>query len=167
MPFDWGASLCINQALLIADIEGFALTTEQDVSHTLLLTKYKMAADNHQQKQEHRVLVKESTEQSSKFASLAINVVNRLLPDSALENRTFQDIIKYRKASEEARRRFLRHIHQLTTEIETDIWEQSFPSSVEKTLRQIDIEAEAYSDSLTEIYEESNLLNDITSICAD
>jgi len=153
LPFDWGAALCLNQALLIADLEGFALTTSENVCHNVLLAKYRMAAKSRRATRPG-VLFGESSEHLGKFTSLALNIISRLLPDEALEHRTIEEIITYRERAGEMRGRFLKNIHTLTSEIESNIWEGEFPDHVRKRLRQVEKEAQIYSDSLTQIYED-------------
>jgi|GEM_PF-4473393 len=167
MPFDWGASLCINQALLIADLENFALITEQDVSYNLLLHKYEIASKNPNRKTERKVLLEDSARDKEKLSYVGLNVVNRLLPNHVLEELSFEDICKYRKKSKDSRDRFLAKLNEFVTLIEGDIYEEKFTKGTKSILKKIDVEAQNYNDDLKVIYEDlfgnSNIIQKVST----
>lgn len=101
LPFLQASSLRINEALLISALDGHMPFTDSGVHDRLLRLKTSRSlrnVDNDSALSEKLALQSEIT---VPYQTLAVSIIDHLIPDDALDRRTVEEIIAYRRKNKE------------------------------------------------------------------
>src|SRR6516165_10905375 len=112
------SSLRINEALLLSSLDGYMPFTDSDIHDRLLRLKTSRSLiapkgnDNRDLADKLALL----TQVAVPYQTLAVSIVDHLVPQRALDRRTVKEIIKYRRENKDLFSKFYERVRSLASE---------------------------------------------------
>lgn len=172
IPFLQASSLRMNEALLFSSLEEYIPFTDSAIHDKLLRAKIgnsiSFLTDNEQISEQigvdismnisRRVAKKIGVDVPINISRqhLAITILDRLLPEEELEERTLPELVEYRKSNSDEFERFHVKISELSSEIESITPSYDYEKKLQRIVNSKVIpEIEAARDDLISEYEQS------------
>jgi hypothetical protein len=130
IPVSCGYSVNTNLALLLAQVQGLTLLTDDPAALQLLNLKYTRAKKAANVAPAGPIIDRRSPVFLQKYNIVGLNVVNALLPDSALEKVSFRSLVEFRSQESESLLRLRQLLNSLVARVESEPWSEEFEREV-------------------------------------
>lgn len=135
IPISCGYSININHALLISELKGLTLFTDDLTALRLLTLKYSRAKSKSGIKiSPSSFLAQRSPEYLQKYNLLALNVVEALIPSNELDRRSFHDLVRFREKNRVAFKQLRNYMFELTSHTSSEPWSESLENEILKLI---------------------------------
>jgi hypothetical protein len=130
IPVSCGYSVNTNLALLLAEVEGLTLLTDDPVALQLLNLKYSRARQTSKTMPIGPIIARRTPAFLSKYDIIGLNVIHALLPDSALEKISFRSLVEFRSQESASLIRLRQLLQGLVTRVESEPWSEEFEREI-------------------------------------
>jgi len=152
------SSLRINEALLLSSLDGYMPFTDSDIHDRLLRLKTSRSLiapkgnDNRDLADKLALL----TQVAVPYQTLAVSIVDHLVPQRALDRRTVKEIIKYRRENKDLFSKFYERVRSLASELQSVSPSADYAVQLQKLLsNKVTPEITKGQEALRAAYEES------------
>jgi len=155
VPASCGYSVNTNLALLLGELQDLVLVTDDSDALRLLNLKYTRAKKVKKDvARTGSMVIKRSPEYLQKYSILGINVAEALLPNNQLEQRSFKELVRFKKNEGEAFERFKGFLFELVSQVESEPWTEELEKEIIKLIdSKVLPESQKTRDQLTTAYE--------------
>lgn len=126
IPVSCGYSVSTNLALLLSQVESLTLLTDDASALRLLNLKYQRAKKISQSVTSGPLITRRSPEFLQKYNIVGLNLIDAILPDSALQKISFPSLIEFRSQESASLRRLRQLLNGLVARVESSTWSEEF-----------------------------------------
>ena len=122
IPVSCGYSVNTNLALLLSEVENLTLLTDDPSALRLLNLKYERAKKAAKDGASGPVIKRRSPEFLQKYNIVGLNLIDALLPDSALQKISFRSLVEFRSQESTSLQRLRQLLNSLVARVESETW---------------------------------------------
>ena len=130
IPVSCGYSVNTNLALLLAEVEELTLLTDDPTALQLLNLKYARAKQASKTVPAGPVIVRRSPSFLQKYNIIGLNVIDALLPNSALEKIDVRSLVEFRNQESASLLRLRQLLNSLVARVEGEQWSEEFEHEI-------------------------------------
>lgn len=130
IPVSCGYSVNTNLALLLAEVEELTLLTDDPTALQLLNLKYDRAKQASKTVPAGPIIARRSPSFLQKYNIVGLNVIDALLPNSALEKIDIRSLVEFRNQESASLLRLRQLLHSLVTRVEGELWSEEFEHEI-------------------------------------
>lgn len=155
VPVSCGYSINTNLALLLGELQDLVLVTDNSSALRFLNLKYTRANKNKKATaQTSSIIVKRSPEYFQKYSMLGINIADALVPTDQIAQRSFKDLVRFKKNEADAFERFKGFLFELVSQVESEPWNEDLEKEIIKLIDgKVLPESQKMRDQLKTAYE--------------
>ena len=130
IPVSCGYSVNTNLALLLSQVENLTLLTDDPSALRLLNLKHKRAKQVAKVTTNGPVIARRSPEFLQRYNIIGLNLIDAILPDSALQNISFRSLIEFRSQESASLQRLHLLLNRLVVRVEGEVWSEEFEREI-------------------------------------
>ena len=156
IPFLQASSLRINEALVVCEEYGYIPFTDSSIHNQLLNIKLK----NTLQLIKSNMQIRENIEFDLPYElpkeHMALKIIDEVLPDEALDNIEFAELLEYKNNNKELFDRFYAHISELSASISDNCYDENYYRNLQRVIdKKVIPEITDIKNKLRRSYEEN------------
>jgi hypothetical protein len=130
IPASCGYSVNTNLALLLSQVENLTLLTDDPSALGLLNLKHKRASQEAGIRAGGPVIRRRSPEFLQRYNIIGLNLIDAILPDSALRKISIRSLIEFRSQESASLQRLHQLLNRLVARVEGEVWSEEFEQAI-------------------------------------
>jgi hypothetical protein len=153
VPASCGYSINTNLALLLAEVEELTPITDDPAALQLLSLKYARAKKATEVAPAGPIIARRSPAFLQKYNVVGLNIVDAMLPDTALEKISFKSLVEFRDQESASLQHLRQLLDRLVTKVESELWSEEFENEMVRLIEtEIIPEAEEARERIRSAY---------------